>query len=309
MDKYKILVMDDDTDILAFLEETLKDQYEVVSASDGSEGLLKLKEMVPDLVITDYSMPVMTGPELCKEMRKDFTLSTIPVIMLTGMSEVRDMVSGIDSGADDYLIKPIDPDNLLARVGMILKRTSRNLDANPLTRLPGNTSIMEELQIRIKSGRNFAVGYCDLDKFKIYNDKYGFEKGDEILKLTAKLLVSAVQEIGQEGSFVGHIGGDDFIFISDDNVADQISRRMIDLFDFASPGFYSEEDRLKGYILGKDRSGQETKAALISISIGIVSNVQNKINHVAQIGEIAAELKKIAKEKGRSNYVRDRRQE
>lgn len=308
MKKLRILITDDDPDILDVLELTLSDQFEVTKANNGAEGLAKARSGTFDLIISDYMMPVMTGPEFCKELRTDVLLSHIPIIMLTGKGDIKDMVTGINAGADDYLIKPFEPDTLLARIAMIVKRTVRNLDANPLTHLPGNASIMEELQNLIASGKPFAVGYCDLDKFKVYNDKYGFEKGDDVIKATARVIIQAAREAAGPGIFVGHIGGDDFVFASPDDKADAISQRLITLFDQTAPSFYSDEDRQAGYILGKDRQGNETRAGLMSISIGIVSNINSKISHVAQIGEIGAELKKFAKMQNRSNFVRNRRE-
>ena len=129
------------------------------------------------------------------------------------------------------LFKPFDPDALLARIRMILRRTVRSLDANPLTHLPGNTSIMEELQKMIESGNSFAVGYVDLDKFKIYNDKYGFEKGDDVIRETARLLIKDVGEKAGREAFVGHIGGDDFVFMTDDTMMDDICKKIIADFD------------------------------------------------------------------------------
>lgn len=307
MRKEKILIIDDDPDILDVLELSLSEHYTVVSANNGKEGLDQVKAKAPDLVITDYVMPVMTGPQFVKELRKDVLLQHLPVIMLTGKGEVKDMVSGIEAGADDYLVKPFEPEALLARIRMILKRTTRSLDANPLTRLPGNTSIMEELQNRIDSGKRFAVGYADLDKFKVYNDKYGFEKGDEAIRATARIMLDAGKTLGGPNAFVGHIGGDDFVFICDDDVADTVAQKIIEAFGASAPTFYNEEDRQAGFILGKDRQGNETKVGLMSISIGIVSNRESGIAHVAQIGEIGAELKKLAKSAGKSNFVRDQR--
>lgn len=307
MRKERILIIDDDEDILDVLELTLAEHYQVISAHNGKEGLDTAKAKMPDLVITDYMMPVMTGPQFVKELRKDILLSHLPVIMLTGKGDTKDMVTGIEAGVDDYLIKPFEPEALLARIRMILKRTIRSLDANPLTRLPGNTSIMDEIQNRIDSGKTFAVGYADLDKFKVYNDKYGFEKGDEIIRAIARILLDATQSIAGSDGFVGHIGGDDFVFICDDAKADAISQKIITDFDQLAPSFYNEADRQAGYIHGLDRQGNETKAGLVSVSIGIVSNRDQKISHVAQIGEIGAELKKFAKSVGKSNFVRNQR--
>jgi diguanylate cyclase (GGDEF)-like protein len=249
----------------------------------------------------------MNGVEFCRQLRRDILLRHLPIIMLTGKGKTRDMVTGIESGADDYLVKPFEPETLLARIRMILKRTTRSLDANPLTHLPGNSSIMEEFQARIEDGKPFAVGYADLDKFKIYNDKYGFERGDEVIRALARVLIDATQQFCGADAFVGHIGGDDFVFIADDDKADNISQAIIDAFDKISPSFYNEEDRKTGFITGEDRQGNAIKAGLVSVSIGIVSNIKQKITHVAQIGEIGADLKKYAKSIGKSNFQRDQR--
>ena len=309
MQKERILTIDDDPDILDVLDLTLSEYYDVVQAGNGEEGLKMVNTKNPNLIVCDYMMPVMTGKEFCKTMKKDILLSHIPIIMLTGKGEVKDMVGGIEAGADDYIVKPFEPDALLARIRMILRRTEQNLDANPLTHLPGNTTIMEKFQQCIEKDQTFAVGYADLDKFKVYNDKYGFEKGDEVIKETARILIKAVKTTGDEDTFVGHVGGDDFIFIADDKIIDNICSSIIKEFDRISPSFYNEEDRTAGYIAGKDRQGNEIKAGLLSISIGIVSNENNKITHVAQISETGADLKKFAKSTDKSIFVRDQRRD
>ena len=309
MRKERILIIDDDPDIRDVLDLSLSEYYTIFAATNGKEGLEMVKTKNPDLIITDYNMPVMNGPEFCRQLRRDILLRHLPVIMLTGKGETKDMVTGIESGADDYLVKPFEPETLLARIRMILKRTIRSLDANPLTHLPGNSSIMEEFQSYIDAGKPFAVGYADLDKFKIYNDKYGFERGDEIIRALARILIDATQQFCGQDAFVGHIGGDDFVFICDDDKADAISQNIIDAFDKLSPSFYNDEDRLAGFIMGVDRQGNAIKAGLVSVSIGIVSNVNQKITHVAQIGELGAELKKFAKSVGKSNFQRDQRKQ
>ena len=307
MRKERVLIIDDDPDIRDVLDLSLSEHYTIFAASNGLEGLNLVKTKNPDLIITDYNMPVMNGPEFCRQLRRDILLRHLPVIMLTGKGETKDMVTGIEAGADDYIVKPFEPETLLARIHMILKRTTRSLDANPFTHLPGNASIMEEFQNHIDTGKPFAVGYADLDKFKIYNDKYGFERGDEIIRSLARVLIDATQQFCGEDAFVGHIGGDDFVFICADDKADAISQNIIDAFDRLSPSFYNEEDRVAGFIMGTDRQGNAIKTGLVSVSIGIVSNVNQKITHVAQIGELGAYLKKLAKSVGKSNFQRDQR--
>ncbi|MFP4473191.1 MAG: response regulator [Candidatus Omnitrophota bacterium] len=307
MKRERILTIDDDPDILDVLDLTLSENYDVIQAANGEEGLHLIQTKNPNLVVCDYMMPVMNGKEFCKRAKKDLLLRHIPIIMLTGKGEVKDMVGGIEAGADDYIIKPFEPDALLARIHMILRRTVQSLDANPLTHLPGNTSIMEKMQDCIDQEKPFAVGYADLDKFKVYNDKYGFEKGDEVIRETARILIKCVHKHMGEDSFIGHIGGDDFVFISPDEQAEAICQDIIQEFDELSPTFYNETDRRAGYILGKDRLGNEIKTGLLSISIGIVSNANQQIQHVAQIAEIGAELKKYAKTFEKSQFVRDKR--
>ena len=229
--------------------------------------------------------------------------------MLTGRGEITDKVKGIDAGADDYVVKPFEPAELLARIRMIIRRTERDLDANPLTRLPGNISIMNELQGRIDKNAPFSVGYADLDKFKAYNDKYGFERGDEVIRETARIILNAVNSFGCPDDFVGHIGGDDFVFVSHPERADNICLKIIEEFEKKVYEFYTPEDAKNGFINANDRKGQPQRIPLLSISIGIVTNQNQRLSHVAQIGEIGAELKHAAKLLERSNFVKDKRKE
>ncbi|MFT5387148.1 MAG: diguanylate cyclase (GGDEF)-like protein [Lysobacterales bacterium] len=307
MKKPKILTVDDDPDILDVLDLTLSELYEIIQASNGEEGLKSVQQTIPDLIICDYMMPVMNGREFCRTLKQDILLRHIPVIMLTGKGETQDRIGGIEAGVDDYIVKPFAPDELLARIKMIMRRTTQSLDASPLTHLPGNTSIMEALQEQITEKNPFAVGYADLDKFKAYNDKYGFEKGDDVIKETARSLIKCVRKVAGPNSFIGHIGGDDFVFITDDSIIDDACEAIIKDFDGKVPDFYTKEDYERGHIVAKDRQGVEQNFGLLGISIGIVSTRAQDIEHVAQVGEIGAELKKFAKSTDGSNYVRDQR--
>ena len=304
----KILIVDDDRDILDVLKITLETEgYEVVEAHDGCEALEIVKKITPDLLITDFKMPGMCGDELCSILKQDILVQHVPIIMLTGKGEIADKVHGINAGADDYIVKPFEPQELVARVRMALRRTARDLDANPLTRLPGNVSILNELQRRIDQNKPFAVCYIDLDKFKAFNDKYGFEKGDEVIRNTARILINSVQEKGTAHDFIGHIGGDDFVVVTIPEKTGPLCKNIIAKFDSMVPDLYNKADKEKGYIIGKDRQGKTQKIPFISISIGIVSTEKRAIKHVAEVGEIGAELKEYAKSLKGSNYVTERR--
>ncbi|MGE5279978.1 MAG: response regulator [Deltaproteobacteria bacterium] len=308
MPKARLIVIDDDPDIRDVLLLTLTEEgYDVLEASNGQEGVELIKSKNPNLVIVDYKMPVMDGPTMCATVKKDILLAHIPIIMLTGKGEVTDKVSGINAGADDYMVKPFEPTELLARIKMVLRRTERDLDANPLTHLPGNVSILNELQGRIDSKKPLAAAYADLDKFKAYNDKYGFGHGDEVIRETARLIIRTVGALGNPGDFIGHVGGDDFVFVSTPDKIDAICNKLVEEFEKMSPGFYNEEDRKAGYIAGKDRKGVEQRFGLLGISVCVVTNEHRPIDHVAQISEIGAELKEAAKSAERSAYVKDKR--
>jgi len=308
MRQHKILIVDDEPDIRDVLKITLEcEGFEVHEAKDGIEGLEQVHKISPDLVILDYKMPRMNGLEVCSILKKDILLRHMPIIMLTGKGETQDKVSGINAGADDYLVKPFEPQELLARITMIVRRSTRDLDANPLSRLPGNVTIMSECEAAIKSGKPFAVCYLDLDKFKSFNDTYGFEHGDEVIREAARIILSTTSELGNKEDFVGHIGGDDYVILTTLDKCEVICKKIIEDFDRVSPSFYNKEDRERGHIIAKDRQGNTDKVPLISISIGIVTNEFRKISHAAEIGEIGAELKKLAKSVDGSNFVRDSR--
>ena len=172
----RVLVVDDEEDIRDVLKITLEaEKYEVIEAENGEEALKIIAQKTPDLVLLDYKMPKMDGRTLCNLIKKDLLLAHLPIIMVTGKGEINDRIEGIDAGADDYVVKPFEPKELLARIRMVLRRTKRDLEANPLTRLPGNVAILNELSNCIEKKAPYAVCYVDLDKFKAYNDKYGFE--------------------------------------------------------------------------------------------------------------------------------------
>jgi diguanylate cyclase (GGDEF)-like protein len=307
MYKFKILVVDDDPDILELLESTLEADFEVIKASTAGEALEKIKNENPNLLVLDYMLPDMEGTEICSKLRKDPLLFHLPILMLTGKGEVEDKVRGLESGADDYMVKPFSPQELIARINMLIRRSSINLDANPLTRLPGNVSINNEIQKRLKKKEKFAVLYIDLDKFKALNDYYGFERGDELIKETARIIISSVQEKGTVNDFIGHIGGDDFVVITHPDNAEDIAKKIITDFDKVSPKFFDEKDRIKGYIETKGRDGQIHKFGFPTVSIGIVTNLNKEFRHVAEISSLGAEVKNFAKKFPESKYIFDRR--
>ncbi|MBN1793941.1 MAG: response regulator [Candidatus Omnitrophica bacterium] len=307
MPKKKILAADDDPDILDIIKLALEDEYNVVIAHNGEEAIEEVYKQSPDLVLLDYIMPKLNGLEVCRRLKSDILLRHMPVVMLTGKGELRDKVTGLGAGADDYIVKPFEPEELLARINTIIRRSEADLDANPLSKLPGNVTITKELEKRIGEGGRFAVCYLDLDNFKAYNDTYGFKKGDEIIRYAARTLLDVMQNCGNRDDFLGHIGGDDFVYITNPDQAEGLCQKIISSFDLNIGEFYNEEDLKRGFIVSKDRKGETQEFPLISISIGIVSNEAFELKHPAEIGAIGAELKAFAKTIMGSSYVKERR--
>jgi diguanylate cyclase (GGDEF)-like protein len=306
--KYKILVVDDDPNIRELVVETLgNERYRPMEARDGKEALEICERERPDIIVLDIMMPDLDGLEVCLRLRGDVLTSHIPIILLTAKGMVEEKIKGMETGADDYLTKPFDPLELEARINMHLRRSVRDGEASPLTGLPGNRAIEENIEGRIRNASRFAVCYIDLDDFKAYNDRYGFLAGSEVIKLTTEAIVQAVEEYGSDDDFIGHIGGDDFIVITRMDRAALISKEIIRLFDSRIAEHYEPEDRDRGGIISTDRMGNTHYFPIMTITVAVVHNTYRVIDHPGKVAQIAAELKKYGKSMKGSNFVFDRR--
>lgn len=300
----KILVVDDESPLREMLRDVLEmDGFEVVTAENGAKGLEKLRSEFPDLMLLDCSMPVMDGYETIEHMRQDTLLVNMPVIMLTVLSSEQDELKGLRFGVDDYITKPFKPSVLLARVKRVLLRKQLNISANPLTQLAGNAVIKAEAEKRMAAHIPFTLVYIDLNHFKSYNDKYGFQRGDDIIKHTSSVLVRAVKANGGKGDFVGHIGGDDFVIMTTPDKTGAVCRAVIEEFDATVPSFYDREDRAAGFIIALDRANIPHKFSFLTISLAAVSTLHQPVTCYAELAEIAAGLKKVAKEANKSAWV------
>jgi len=307
--KTVILVADDEDAMVFMLREALQHaEYEVLVAHNGQEAIDQLRKSPPDLVLLDVKMPKMSGYDVCRQIKSDTFLRHIPVMLLTAQAGTDSKVTGLEQGADDYLTKPFDVAELIARIRTLLRRTRLGLEANPLTRLPGNVTIETEILTRIQNKTPFAVLYVDLNSFKAYNDTYGFVKGDDVIRETARILLT---QSALSRGFVGHIGGDDFIVLTVPEQAEDLCKRLIAAFDAKAPDFYTLEDKARGYVETKDRKGQITRFPLLSMAIGVVSNQVRPLSSLGEVSKIGAEMKHFAKDnkdKG-SSYAIDRRKE
>jgi len=307
-ERHLVLVADDDEDIVRFVEVNLRlEGFRVATASDGQEALRAANDLMPDLILLDVMMPEMDGFEVCQRLRSEARTRHISVIMVTAKSLSADKVVGLTAGADDYMIKPFDPIELIARVKSALRRSREMRDANPLTQLPGNVQVQEEVARRVGSEAPFALMYIDLDNFKAFNDHYGFLRGDEAIKLLAQCAAEAVDHKDGEDSFIGHVGGDDFVVIVAPQVAEPLAQEIIRLWDERVVDLYDAEDVERGYIEVTDRRKQLHRFPFTTVSIGIASNTGRVIDSHWTASEIAAEMKAFAKNDTGSSYEIDRR--
>lgn len=304
----KILVVDDDPDIARFVELNLRTHgYQTHVASDGIEALDKAFEIRPDLVLLDVTMPRMDGFEVAQRLRADQRTSNVSIIMLTARALSVDKVLGLTAGADDYVIKPCDPVELVARVKGTLRRAREMKALSPLTGLPGNVRIQDELHNLIRDGTPFALLYADLDNFKAFNDHYGFLRGDEALRFTARALQESAIDVAGEGAFVGHVGGDDYVVICPPEDAERICETIIERFDQAVPGLYDAEDRDRGHIEIENRRKEIERFPLMSISIGVATTDRRTFSHHGEAVAVAGELKEFTKRTKGSSFAVDRR--
>lgn len=261
----------------------------------------------PDLIIVSQSLEEDKWKDLCSRIKADTFFGHLPILLILQPFSHDLKIDWKDMPVDDYLQKPLDPNEIRSRVSLTFARSARVRDANPLTRLLGNYSIMMAIQARIDSEFPFAVAYMDLNHFKSYNDKYGFLRGDEVIKIAARILSNSVRKLESPEAFVGHIGGDDFVFILPPDRLDSVCQEVIRNFDLIVGNFYDEEDRIRGYIDAINRKGKKERFPIVSVSIGIVTNEYRPIKHIGEVSTIVTEILKRVKSMQGSNYAKDLR--
>ncbi len=243
---------------------------------------------------------------LCRELKADTFSAIVPVVMLVASDQREHVRAGLEAGADEVLTDAMDVQEQVLRLRMILQRADRDVSVHPGTRLPGTAQIERDIAERMRGGQKFAVCYADLDHFKEYNDRYGYNEGDRVIRMLARILRDVVKGYEPDG-FIGHIGGDDFIFNVSLKKMKVCCEEVIATFDELIPYQYTEADREAGYFLGRDRRGNILWVPLMTLSIGVVTNEQRTFTHTARVSELATEMKTFAKKQPGSVYAVDRR--
>jgi diguanylate cyclase (GGDEF)-like protein len=303
-----VLVVDDDPDIVRFIEMNLTlEGFEVAVAHDGLAARTLIARRRPDLVLLDVMMPRVDGVELCRQLRADSLTAGIPVTMLTAKGQSADKVAGLAAGADDYVVKPFDTLELVARVRATLRRNRDVRGMSPLTGLPGNARILAVIGERVAGDEDFAVCYVDVDNFKSVNDAYGFVRGDEMIISMARALDRACAAAGPPSPFLGHVGGDDFVVICTPAQAEPLAEHAIALFEADSRALYDPADLARGHLRLTNRQGVLQRFELCTVSVGVASSTQRSFSDPREVVAVATEMKQVAKSSPGSAVAVDRR--
>ncbi len=294
MSKGRLLVVEDDFDISNMLRIYFDSQgYEVVVAARGSDALELSRRKLPDLVILDIYLPDIDGYEVCRQLRDNLRTSHIPIIFLTQKDERSDKIAGLELGADDYITKPFDIEELKLRVQNSLRRAQRESLTSPTTGLPSGKLIEEQLK-QLMRRQNWAIIYIGLNDIKPFNDAYGFVAGDDVLRFAAMVMGEAVDEIGSQNDFIGHVGGGDFIIITVPETTDKLKENIVQRFNEEVRAFYSFKDRERGHVVIKEPDGGERHAPLMTMSVGIITDQTTDFADIREITEIAAEARRMS---------------
>ena len=260
----------------------------------------------PRVVVFDARARLASVLPACRRLKSDSYTAVIPCVILTG-DEDASLVAAFEAGGDEVLRTSTPSEELLPRLAAMMRRAERDVRVHPSTRLPGAPEIEAEIARRLTSDASFAVCYADLDHFKEYNDRYSYFEGDRVIRILAKILHDVVKGTSPDEGFVGHIGGDDFIYIIPAALVPDVCGEILSIFDAIVPYQYSEQDRRAGYFFGKDRRGQLHRVPLMTVSIGVVTNERRRFSHPGQVSELATEMKSYAKTLAGSVFVVDRR--
>ena len=304
---HEIYIIDDNESAITTLKELFKNEEDFSFKSVTTERIDFALKNIPSLIIINEDNIKVDVIELCRKIRSDEDNSITPIIVASSTGGKEHRISILQEAVEYFIKKPVENDYLYYTIKNLIRLMNNNRKISPLTGLPGNVQIHAEMKKRLANNEDFAVLYFDLDNFKSYNDVYGFIKGDEVIKFTAKTISNVVHDIKDSTSFVGHIGGDDFVALVSNADYDKVCQDIIVQFDTMILNYYTQEDAERGYLEVENRKGIIEQFPLSTISIGVVEVKKDKFNNILEIGEIGAQVKHLAKSTLGSSYAIDRR--
>lgn len=303
---HRVLVVDDNHDLQldSYLHQS---GYAFSRLAEPWLLVHRVREQQPDIVVINHTDPTTDPAALCRTLKQHRTTAAVPIILLAHDHDHRMLTEAVYAGIDDYLIVPADLVQLHARIKMVLLRLERARQASPLTGLPGSVAVEQEVECRLRDGEQFVICYSDLANFKAFNDTYGIAHGNRVLQFVSQTIAGVVDEFGTEHDFVGHVGGDDFIFLLESAQADMICATIISQFDRQITAYYSPAARDLGYIIAADRSEQVIHFPIMTISIAGVAMRDSSLSFT-QASEAATNIKRYLKTQHTSQHLIDRRE-
>jgi DNA-binding response OmpR family regulator len=292
MGKSRLLIVEDDVDITNMLATYFSGMdFDVDIAHRGAEALEKTRQTLPDLIVLDILLPDIDGYEVCRSLRKNTRTSQIPVIFLTQKDERGDRLQGLELGADDYITKPFDIEELKLRVTGAIRRAERESLTDPRSGLPAGRLIEDQLR-RIIHNDDWALLDIRVNHLDAFREVYGFVAGDNVLRFTALLLTDAVNQFGSGDEFLGHAGNDDFVVTTTAKAAAQIRKRIKDRFAAEIPAHYNFVDRARGFIESPKDAGGDGRAPLMTLSVGVITGSERSFADIRELSEAAAEARR-----------------
>jgi PleD family two-component response regulator len=292
MGKARLLIVEDDVDISNMLKIYFGGLgYDVDTALRGSEALEKTRQALPHLIILDIMLPDIDGYEVCRNLRTNMRTSHIPVIFLTQKDERSDRLQGLELGADDYITKPFDIEELKLRVQGAIRRSERESLTDPRSGLPAGRLIEEQLR-RIIRESGWAFLDIRVNNFDAFKDVYGFVAADDVLRFAGMLIGEVLDELGSPSDFIGHAGGDNFVIVTTDGASQGIRQKLKERFTEEVKSHYNFIDRQQGYVLAPASDGKMEQIPLMTLAIGMVAPSQQSFSDIREITELAAEARR-----------------
>lgn len=303
----EIYVIEDNEILTNKLKKIFENEKEYVFINVNSNNVVEGMQTIPDLIIIDEDNMSADVVEVCNYIRKNNENAITPIMVISSTIDKEHRLNILKTDVEYFIKSPMDDEYIYYTIKNIVRLMSSNRKVSPLTGLPGNIQIQVELRKRLLKKEEFAILYFDLDNFKEYNDTYGFLKGDEVIKFTARTILKVMHHYKLENTFVGHIGGDDFVGIISDVDYERLCQDIIALFDTNIKEYFNPEDIEKGYLEVENRKGIIEQFPITAISIGVVKVHPGEYENPLEIGEVGAQVKHLAKTQLGSAYAINRR--
>lgn len=296
MSQVRMLIVEDDLDISNMLRIYFQSNgYEVAIAQRGEDALEMCRKQLPHIIVLDIMLPDMDGYDVCRELRGNLRTSHVPIIFLTQKDERSDKIHGLELGADDYITKPFDLEELKLRVKSAINRATVQSLTNPTTGLPGGRLIEDQLRQLVRRS-DWGIIYANILGFSAFSEVYGFVAGEEVLRFVGMVMGQTVDSLGTPDDFIGHIGGDDFIVITTKALTRPIVQELKRRFDEGVGTHYDWKTRQDGYLIVRDDQGNEKKVDLMKLAIGVVTADDGPFSDIREITEAAASARREGRE-------------